>query len=154
VALAVTNFKITLFASPEDWTLKVCKIQTGARLAPFYSWSRSVFSTVAKARTALVRSLAFRNSRPQSPLRQISASFSVNDSVASRDDAAPPKQVRFGPLPLAVVCSGLAPTGAISTKSHSITINQLHHHRRPENLLQLIRNQQVAGISAGCKIDQ
>jgi len=40
VALAVTNFKITLFASPGDGTLKVCKIQKGARLAPFYSWSR------------------------------------------------------------------------------------------------------------------
>jgi hypothetical protein len=73
----------------------------------------------------------------------------MNDSVASRV-RWPSKKVRFGPLPLAVVCSGLGPTGAILGNLDSIKINPLHHSRHPENLLQLIRNQQVAGsIPAG-----
>jgi hypothetical protein len=50
----------------------------------------------------------------------------------------------------AVVCSGFGRNEAISAKIDSFKINYLSRYRRPENLLHLIRNQQVAGsIPAG-----
>jgi hypothetical protein len=53
----------------------------------------------------------------------------------------------------AVVCSGFDPIRAILVKLDAFIISYLGHYVPPENLLHLIRNQQVAGsIPAGGSI--